>query len=246
MIALGARTRSQLRRGRRIEWLQQRLSGDSPRDANSAETRRAPVLAGASSPVSSLRGTDDVDGNFETVRLLRSQLRNKGPFRGDRRRRAGSGRRGRRSSRSPPQRHRRRQPPPPPGSMPWPTIPVAGVRQGLRRQGLEKIGEDMQQPLIVTGTVLFRPQSAQRLRAAGARDVRLARPPSGRAGTHVHGTQGFHPAPSSIFIDGRTGETLHTETFREEILYNATEHPRPCRGIFELMDRLLPSFLHTP
>ncbi|HOQ59482.1 MAG TPA: hypothetical protein PKZ08_02550, partial [Vicinamibacterales bacterium] len=46
-------------------------------------------------------------------------------------------------------------------------------------------------------------------------------------------------------IDGRTGETLHTETFREEVLYNAEQSTPALSAYFELMDRLLPSFLAT-
>ena len=57
--------------------------------------------------------------------------------------------------------------------------------------------------------------------------------------------KGFILRPSFVFIDGRTGETLHTETFREEILYNANQTTPPLSSFFELMDRLLPSFLNT-
>ena len=48
-----------------------------------------------------------------------------------------------------------------------------------------------------------------------------------------------------MFIDGRTGETLYSETFREEILYNAEQSTPALSSYFELMDRLLPSFLAT-
>ena len=57
--------------------------------------------------------------------------------------------------------------------------------------------------------------------------------------------KGFILRPNFIFIDGRTGETLHTETFREEILYNASQNTPALSSYFELMDRLLPSFLNT-
>jgi hypothetical protein len=57
--------------------------------------------------------------------------------------------------------------------------------------------------------------------------------------------KGFILRPSFVFIDGRTGETLHTETFREEILYNASQNTPALSSFFELMDRLLPSFLNT-
>ena len=55
--------------------------------------------------------------------------------------------------------------------------------------------------------------------------------------------KGFILRPKFVFIDGRTGETLYTETFREEILYNAEQSTPALSSYFELMDRLLPSFL---
>ena len=55
--------------------------------------------------------------------------------------------------------------------------------------------------------------------------------------------KGFVLRPTFIFIDGRTGETLHSETFREEILYNASQQTPALSSYFELMDRLLPNFL---
>jgi len=48
-----------------------------------------------------------------------------------------------------------------------------------------------------------------------------------------------------VFVDGTTGETLYTETFREEILYNTEQSTPALSSYFELMDRMLPSFLST-
>ena len=56
---------------------------------------------------------------------------------------------------------------------------------------------------------------------------------------------GFILRPTFIFIDGRTGETLHSETFREEILYNQNTQTPALSSYFELMDRLLPTFLNA-
>jgi len=56
---------------------------------------------------------------------------------------------------------------------------------------------------------------------------------------------GYILRPTFVFIDGRTGETLHTETFREEILYNQNTQTPALSSFFELMDRLLPSFLNS-
>ena len=57
--------------------------------------------------------------------------------------------------------------------------------------------------------------------------------------------KGFILRPTFIFIDGRTGETLHSETFREEILYNQNTQTPALSSFFELMDRLLPTFLNA-
>lgn len=57
--------------------------------------------------------------------------------------------------------------------------------------------------------------------------------------------KGFILKPKLIFIDGRTGTTLYSETFREEVLYNAGQTPPALSSYFELMDRLMPSFLST-
>ena len=57
--------------------------------------------------------------------------------------------------------------------------------------------------------------------------------------------KGFILRPKFIFIDGRTGATLYSETFSEEILYNAQQNTPALSSYFELMDRLIPSFLST-
>ena len=57
--------------------------------------------------------------------------------------------------------------------------------------------------------------------------------------------KGFILRPKFIFIDGRTGTTLHSETFREEVLYNPQQNTPALSSYFELMDRLIPSFLGT-
>ena len=57
--------------------------------------------------------------------------------------------------------------------------------------------------------------------------------------------KGFAIAPKFIFIDGRTGATLHTESTREEILYNAQQNTPALSSYFELMDKVIPMFLGT-
>ena len=57
--------------------------------------------------------------------------------------------------------------------------------------------------------------------------------------------KGFILRPKFIFIDGRTGATLYSETFNEEILYNAQQNTPALSSYFELMDKLVPSFLNA-
>ena len=55
--------------------------------------------------------------------------------------------------------------------------------------------------------------------------------------------KGFILRPKFVFIDGRTGATMYSESYREEILYNAQQNTPALSSYFELMDRLVPSFL---
>ena len=57
--------------------------------------------------------------------------------------------------------------------------------------------------------------------------------------------KGFILTPKFIFIDGRTGATLYSEQFREEVLYNVQTNTPALSSYFELMDKLIPSFLNT-
>ena len=51
--------------------------------------------------------------------------------------------------------------------------------------------------------------------------------------------------PKFIFIDGRTGAQLYTESYHEESLCSAQQNTPALSSYFEMMDRLLPSFLNT-
>ena len=57
--------------------------------------------------------------------------------------------------------------------------------------------------------------------------------------------KGYILRPKFVFIDGRTGTSLYSETFREEVLYDATQNTPALSSYFELMDRILPGFLGT-
>ncbi len=197
---------------------------------------------------------EDVDANMETVRLLRSQLRNKGIMRvidADTLPLLEVARQSGDSSPTPPVPDQQAVAP---AQEPDPNKPpVFNEEKDLEPYQhifanvayWKRIGEEFQQPLIVTGAILFAPQQrsgfVQREQEVydsfGRRQVVPVR-------TYME-RKGFVLRPTFIFIDGRTGETLHTETFREEILYNASQQTPALSSYFELMDRLLPALLNT-
>jgi hypothetical protein len=200
-------------------------------------------------------GSEDVDANQETVRLLRSQLRTKSslkvidadilpllevaqdqaqPAAAEDARTTTSGSSGDRG----------------------PAASAPGLRNIKEEKDLEpyerlfantaywkRIGEEFQNPLIVTGTVLFTNRSTsgfvQRdqevFDSLGRRRVMPVR-------TYME-RKGFVLRPKFVFIDGRTGATMYSESYREEILYNAQQNTPALSSYFELMDRLVPSFL---
>jgi hypothetical protein len=192
-------------------------------------------------------GTDDVDGNLETVRLLRSQLRMKSNMRVvdadvlplmdvavTSRPQAQNG-----------------------GSSAEPREPaqVEQIRNEKDLQPYEhifadadywkRIGEEYQNPLIVTGTVLFTPHSqsgmVQREREVidplGRRRVEPVREYMER--------KGFILQQKFIFIDGRSGAQIYSEALREERLYNQNDNTPALSSYFELMDEIIPRFLST-
>jgi hypothetical protein len=186
-------------------------------------------------------GTDDVDANLETTRLLRSQLRTKSELRVI-------------DSDVLPLMEVANESSAPSGS----SAPAAAAPQIKEEKDLEpfervfanveywkKIGEEYQQPLIVTGTVMFTPHQRNSIvqreeevyDSFGRRRVVPVR-------TYME-RKGYILRPKFVFIDGRTGTVMHSENFREEILYNANQTTPALSSYFELMDRLIPSFLST-
>lgn len=193
----------------------------------------------------------DVDANMETVRLLRSQLRNKGIMRvidADTLPLMEIARQGNGDTSEPAPDQ---QAVAPAQDQDKPVVfddekdlePYQHIFANVAYW--KKIGEEYQQPLIVTGAVLFAPQQ----RSGFVQREQETYDPFGRrvvvpVRTYME-RKGFVLRPTFIFIDGRTGETLHSETFREEILYNATQQTPALSSYFELMDRVIPSFLST-
>jgi hypothetical protein len=211
-------------------------------------------------------GTEDVDANVETVRLLRSQLRSKSTLRvidaealhladiakdqakGETQVAPSPG--GAADGQQPPQ-----------SATPQASVPQAAETDAVKirnEKDLEKyqsifadvafwkkLGEEYQGPLIITGTVLFSP-----LATAGYMPVereffdQLGRRRVIQQRVYQE-RKGFTLQPKLIYIDGRTGATLYSETLREEILYPASTNTPALSSYFELMDKLIPSFLNT-
>ena len=184
-------------------------------------------------------GSDDVDGNLETTRLLRSQLRTKSELRvieadvlplmdvAGEDRKAGD------------------------GAPPLPT-PIKDDKDLDQYEHVfadvdywKKVGEEYQQPLIVTGTVMFvsRAQTQVQQRESEQFDT------LGRRRTvaerRLVERKGFGLTGRFVFIDGRTGTTLHSQNFTESILYDANRQTPALSSYFELMDKLIPNFLAT-
>ena len=183
-------------------------------------------------------GIEDVDGNLETTRLLRSQLRSKSDLRvidadtlplmevmASNRAKSGA------------------TEPLPPIKEEKDLDPYQPLFQNVAYW--KQIGEEYQQPLIVTGTVLFTTQerSTSRLQPTETRDE------FGRRNTDTQRVyveqKAFILQPRFVFIDGRTGEQLYQRSFKEEQQYTLNQQTPPLSSYFDLMDRLIPTFLST-
>ena len=235
-------------------------------------------------------GSDDVDGNLETVRLLRSQLRSKSTLRvieaevlplvdiareqvklaaaptGSETSGGGPGQ----TPADPPpsspapqqppvgepqqphRRRRRRQPGSRPLVQAWnrPTARSATKRTSSatrRSSRTSRSGRSSASstriPLIVTGTVLFTNTQS----AGFVNQNREIIDPLGRRVVQPYRVymerKGFIIEPRFVFIDGRTGAVLFSDRFHEEVLYPASQQTPALSSYFELMDRLIPSFL---
>jgi hypothetical protein len=227
-------------------------------------------------------GTEDVDANLETVRLLRSQLRTKSPLRvieaevlplvaiaAEQQREnaapanlsASNGSNGAAASGAsiepvaqlPAADVARPQEAPKPPDPRKPVEPTIRNEKDLAKYDKlfadvaywKKLGEEYQNPLIVTGAVLFTPlensgfvmQNREVYDQFGRRSVVPVRTYQQR--------KGFALSPRFVFIDGKTGAILYSETFHEEVLYSAQQTVPALSTYFELMDRVVPSFLST-
>jgi hypothetical protein len=109
----------------------------------------------------------------------------------------------------------------------------------------KKLGEEFQQPLFVTGTIYFTTQQRSGI-VTTQREVydQLGRRTPVMQRVYME-RRAFTLQPKFIFIDGRTGATLYTESFKEERLYAAQQNTPALSSYFEMMDTLIPSFLNT-
>jgi hypothetical protein len=213
-------------------------------------------------------GSEDVDANMETVRLLRPQLRTKtnlrvieaevlplaelfkqqergGAAASDAAPAATEGTAQGGGQSSPPQQAT------PPGQTAEGATPQIRTRKDLERYDKifadaafwKKLGEEYEQPLIITGTIMFTPQQT----AGFVPQNRETYDNLGRrvvVPTRVYmERKGFILEPKFVFIDGRTGATLYSESQRREILYPASQSTPALATYFELMDQLVPDFL---
>jgi hypothetical protein len=208
-------------------------------------------------------GSDDIDANQETVRLLRSQLRTKSELKvidadvmplteiaQDQNKTANGDDAAARDNAAP-------APAAPaaiadvaaPAPLPQHIKDEKDIEQYDRlfanTEYWKKIGEEYQNPLIVTGTVLFMPNTTsgfvnrevEQFDAFGRRSTVPVRQYMERKGFVLH--------PNFIFIDGNTGATLYSENYREEVMTNAANTTPALSSYFELMDRIVPSFLNA-
>jgi hypothetical protein len=194
-------------------------------------------------------GSKDVDPNTETVRLLRSQLRTKSDLKVidsdvlslvdevDKRRRASG------------------ETPAVAATTPAADADEPKIKTEKDLQEYEtifadvdywkKIGEEYQAPLIITGSILFTDVQRSGMARSSNEQIDQYGRRTVTSNQRFEDRKGYALVPKFIFIDGRTGVQLYSESFREETLYSASNNTPPLSSYFELIDRLLPGFLST-
>jgi hypothetical protein len=109
----------------------------------------------------------------------------------------------------------------------------------------KSVGAEYQDPLIVTGSVLFTPVERSGVVSRPQSYINELGQEQYRAVRAYSEMKGYALTPKFVFIDGKTGEQLHSEEYHEETLYPSTQNTPALSSYFELMDKLLPSFLNT-
>jgi len=109
----------------------------------------------------------------------------------------------------------------------------------------KEIGDEYQSPLIITGSVLFTEVSRSGMVSKLQSYTDSMGRPAYQERREFANLRGYALTPKFVFIDGRTGAQLYSEGFYEESLYSETQNTPALSSYFELMDKLLPSFLNT-
>ena len=186
-------------------------------------------------------GSKNIDPNTETARLLRSQLRTKSDLKiidAD-------------VINLPEEFDKRRSKPAPTGAAAdEPRIKderdLLDYEPILKDENYWKeIGALYQSPLIITGSVLFTEVSRSGMVSKLRQYTDSMGRPQYEEAREFANLRGFSLTPKFIFIDGRTGAQLYSEGFYEEALYSESQNTPALSSYFELMDKLLPSFLNT-
>jgi hypothetical protein len=109
-----------------------------------------------------------------------------------------------------------------------------------------KLGEQYQSPLIVTGSILFTETASSGMQSTiqPQQDATTGRSTYTEVKQFVD-KKGFAIDPTFVFIDSRTGEQLYSETYHQDVSYSSTITTPPLSSYFELMDKIVPSFLST-
>ena len=109
----------------------------------------------------------------------------------------------------------------------------------------KKLGEEFQGPLIVTGSILFTEVAKSGMGSKMVPSIDSYGRTQFSEVRAFSSLKGYALAPKFVFIDGRTGQQLYSESFHEEALYQENQTTPALSSYFELMDKLLPSFLNT-
>jgi hypothetical protein len=109
----------------------------------------------------------------------------------------------------------------------------------------KKIGDEYEQPLIVTGSILFTEISRSGMVSRPQTVVDQTGGEQYRSVREFADQKGYALTLKFVFIDGRSGSQLYSESFHEESLYPASQNTPALSSYFELMDKLLPNFLNT-
>jgi len=188
-------------------------------------------------------GSKAIDPNTETARLLRSQLRTKSDMKVvdadvlslkeevDK-------------------RHAADAPPASGTKAAEPAIATAKDMDAYEsifadKEYWKKIGEEYQSPLIVTGSVLFTEVSKSGMVSTPEKTVGADGVETYKEVQAYREQKGFALDQKFVFIDGRTGEQLHSETLHSDTYWDAKQNTPALSAYFELMDKVLPTFLTT-